>query len=138
MKKIRGGCLCGLIKYEITGKPFRVANCHCDDCRKVTGSAFATNIFFKQEEVNIKCGELKVFEHQSDSGSLMTKRFCHNCGSQIFAENSKRPGVISVKVGSIDNADFVKPDVNLYTANSLNFIKIDDSIENFEKMAPIK
>jgi len=138
MKKITGECLCGLIKYEITGRPFRVANCHCDDCRKVTGSAFATNIFYKENEVNVTSGELKLFEHKLDSGSLMTKRFCPNCGSQIFAENSNRPGVISVKVGSIDNANFVKPDVNLYTANALNFITIDKSTENFEKMAPIK
>ena len=59
MKKITGECLCGLIKYEIMGKPSRVANCHCDDCRKVTGSAFATNIFFKEDEVNVTSGELK-------------------------------------------------------------------------------
>ena len=88
--------------------------------------------------MNVTSGELRLFEHKSDSGRLMTNRFCPNCGAQICAENSNRPGVISVKVGSIDNANFVKPDVNLYTANALNFITIDKSTENFEKMAPIK
>ena len=73
----------------------------------MTGSAFATNISFFEDEVNVTSGELKLFEHKSDGGSLMTKRFCPNCGSQIFAENSNQPGVISVKVGSIDNANFV-------------------------------
>ena len=63
MTEIAGGCLCGAIRYEINGEPFRIANCHCDDCRKATGSAYATILFFKEEQIKILQGTPKKFEH---------------------------------------------------------------------------
>ena len=57
--KITGGCLCGSIRNEIDAKPFRIANCHCDDCRKATGSAYATNLFLKEEQIKILQGTPK-------------------------------------------------------------------------------
>ena len=76
--KITGGCLCGDIRYEVEGEPFRTANCHCDDCRKATGSAYATNLFFKEEQILVLQGTLKKFQHLADSNSTMTKEFCGN------------------------------------------------------------
>jgi hypothetical protein len=66
----------------------------------------------------------------------MTKEFCDNCGSQIFGSGSNRPGARNIKVGSIDDASFVKPDVNLYTAHALNYSHINDEIDNFQSMPP--
>jgi hypothetical protein len=134
--KITGGCLCGAIRYEIEGEPFRIANCHCDDCRKATGSAYATNLFFKDEQVKLLQGSLKNFKHTADSKNAMTKEFCDTCGSQIFGSGAMRPGVRNVKVGSIDDASFVKPDVNLYTSHALSCTLIDENVDNFEAMPP--
>ena len=134
--KITGGCLCGAIRYEIDGKPFRTANCHCDDCRKSTGSAFATNLFFKEVQITILQGIPKKFKHLADSKGTMIKEFCGNCGSQIFGSGSNRLEAKYIKVGSIDDASFVKPDVNLYTAHALNYSHIDDKIDSFRSMPP--
>ena len=136
MAKITGGCLCKSIRYEIQGEPFRIANCHCDDCRKATGSAYATNLFFKEEQITILKGNPKKFQHLADSSNTMTKEFCENCGSQVFGSGSLRPGIKNVKVGSIDDASFVKPSVNLYTAHALNCTHLDKNIDNFEGMPP--
>jgi hypothetical protein len=136
MAKITGGCLCGAIRYEIEGEPFRIANCHCDDCRKATGSAYATNVFFQKDQITLLQGTLKKFEHTADSGNTMFKEFCDNCGSQVLGGGSMRPGVKSVKVGSIDDASFVKPDVNLYTSHKLGCTLIDENIDTFETMPP--
>lgn len=129
-----GSCLCGAIKFKITGQPFRIVNCHCDDCRKATGAAFATNVFFKEEQVIVTQGQPSVFEHQADSGNAMVKEFCANCGSQLFASGAMRPGVKSVKAGSLDNTDFVIPTINLYVSHALNCSHIDDELENYEGM----
>ena len=136
MTKITGGCLCGAIRYEIDGEPFRIANCHCDDCRKATGSAYATNLFFKEEQIKILQGTPKKFEHLADSHNTMIKEFCSDCGSQVFGSGAIRPGVKNIKVGSIDDARFVKPQVNLYTAHALSCSYIDDEIDNFQGMPP--
>ena len=136
MTKITGGCLCGAIRYEIDGEPFRIANCHCDDCRKATGSAYATNLFFKEQQIKILQGTPKKFEHLADSHNTMIKEFCSDCGSQVFGSGANRPGVKNIKVGSIDDARFVKPQVNLYTAHALSCSYIDDEIDNFQGMPP--
>ena len=134
--KITGGCLCGDIRYEVKGEPFRTANCHCDDCRKATGSAYATNLFFKEEQIIIMQGTPTKFQHLADSNSTMTKEFCGNCGSQIFGSGTNRPGTKNIKVGSIDDASFVTPDVNLYTAHALSCSHIDNGVDNFQGMPP--
>jgi len=136
MTKIEGGCLCGSIRFEINGDPFRIANCHCDDCRKATGSAFATNLFFKEDQIKVLQGATTIFQHSADSNNNMIKEFCGKCGSQLFGSGALRPGVKNVKVGSIDDGSFVKPDVNLYTARALNCTFIDQNIENFPEMPP--
>ena len=136
MTEIAGGCLCGAIRYEINGEPFRTANCHCDDCRKATGSAYATILFFKEEQIKILQGTPKTFEHLADSKNTMIKEFCSNCGSQVFGSGAMFPGVKDVTVGSIDDASFVKPEVNLYTDHALICSHIDDEIDNFPGMPP--
>ena len=87
MAGFTGGCLCGAVRYEVRGEPARAANCHCDDCRRATGASFATNIFFREEDVVILKGTTKRFSHKADSGNTMIKEFCPDCGSQlIFSE----------------------------------------------------
>ena len=88
MSKYSGGCLCGAIRYEVTGEPVRVAHCHCDDCRRATGASFATNVFFKEDDIKILQGTPKQFRHAADSGNTMTKEFCGDCGSQLFGIGS--------------------------------------------------
>ena len=134
MAQFTGGCLCGTIRYEVNAEPLGIQNCHCDNCRKVTGSAFATNIFVAEDDVVITQGEPKSHSHTADSGSTLVKEFCANCGSQLFGHGAGRPGVKNIKVGSIDDASFVQPIANLYVKRALPFTLIDSSLEGFDEM----
>ncbi|NQV56741.1 MAG: GFA family protein [Rhodospirillales bacterium] len=134
MVDFTGGCLCGVIRYKVSGDIIRTANCHCDDCRKATGSAFATNVFVAADDITVTHGTLKSYNHIADSGNAMTKEFCGDCGSQIFGFGAARPGVKNVKAGSIDDASFVKPEVNLFLAHAIPFTKIDREIDCFDGM----
>ena len=131
-----GGCLCGAIRYEITGERVRAAHCHCDECRRATGSSFATVAFFKEEDVKVIQGTPKQFFHPADSGNTMTKEFCGNCGSQVLGAGSGSPGVRSVRVGTLDDASFVKPQMNLYTGKALPFTRLPDDTEHFHAGRP--
>ena len=126
-----GGCLCGAIRYEITGDPVRAANCHCDECRKATGASFATVAFFKEEDVKVTQGTPKQFFHPADSCATMTKEFCPDCGSQVLGAGSGSPGIRSVRVGSLDDASFVKPQMDLYTGKALPFSRLSEDTEHF-------
>ena len=61
----------------------------------------------------------------SDSGNAMIKEFWEECGSQVFGSGALRPGVKCVKVGSIDNASFVKPEVNVYASWAVKCVLLD-------------
>lgn len=136
MAKLTGGCLCGAIRYEVNGDPVRVANCHCDDCRKATGSSFATNAFFKEDDITVLQGEPKSFQHTADSGNTMTKQFCGDCGSQLFGMGSGRPGIKNIKVGTIDDASSIRPQVNVFASKALPFTILSEDTENHERGLP--
>mgnify|MGYP002630391682 CR=1 FL=1 len=136
MAKFTGGCLCGAVRYEVSGEPTRIVNCHCDDCRKVTGSAFATNLFFKDSDITVTQGTPKVFQHTSDAGSTMTKEFCGNCGSQLFGSGSRGVGMKSIKAGSMDDPSGVVPALDIYISRKLPGVVLSDDTEHHEEMRP--
>jgi hypothetical protein len=133
MVEFSGGCLCGAIRYEVKGDVVRTACCHCDDCRRSTGSAFATNIFVNADDLVILQGAPHTYQHTADSGNTMIKEFCADCGSQLFGATSRAPDLKYVKVGSIDDASFVKPEIEFYVSKALSFVHPSDETEHFEK-----
>ena len=136
MVKFTGSCLCGAIRYEVKSEPIRVAHCHCDDCRRATGSSFATNVFVKAEDLVVLQGSPGSFQHLSGSGATMTKEFCGDCGSQLFSFGSRGQGVKGVKVGSIDDASFVRPQIEVFVSRALPFTRLSDDTEQFEEGRP--
>ena len=136
MAGFKGGCLCGAIRYEVTSDPVRAAHCHCDDCRRATGSSFATNVFVKEDDLVILQGTPGSYQHSSDSGATMTKEFCRDCGSQLFGFGSRGQGMKSVKVGSIDDAISVRPTIEVFVSRALPFIRLSDETEHFEEGRP--
>ena len=136
MTEFSGGCLCGAVRYEVNGDLVRVAQCHCDDCRRATGSAFATNVFVKEEDLKVLQGETNTFQHSADSGSTMTKEFCGKCGSQLFGYGSSAAGVKNIKIGSIDDVGDIKPQIEVFTSKSLPYTPPLDFTEKFQKGRP--
>ena len=101
MPKITGSCLCGAVKYHGDVEIMGAANCHCNDCRKAMGAAYATNLFVRAEGLTIE-GETMEFHHKADSGSDMTKVNCAKCGSPVYGLNSSREGVVVLRAGCLD------------------------------------
>ena len=86
MPVISGGCLCGVVRYEVKSDPVMVRNCHCDDCRRATGGAFATIVFVRAEDLVVLKGETKQFDFVADSGNPRAQEFCANCGTLALDE----------------------------------------------------
>ena len=133
MPKVSGSCLCGAVSFEGDGDVAVMANCHCIDCQKATGAAYASMIFFKEDDISIS-GELNSFQHTADSGSTMTKLGCPKCGSPMFGKNTARAGMIAVRGGVLDQKDMIKPVVNVYCSSAIPSTPMDDALKNFDKM----
>jgi hypothetical protein len=136
MKVFTGGCLCGAIRYEFSGEILRTLNCHCDDCRRATGSSFGTFVFVNESDLTVLRGTPKSFEHPNDAGATMTKQFCENCGTHLFGKGSRAGGMIHVKVGTIDDAGFVRPEMDLFVSKKLPFVRLSDETEHFDQGRP--
>ena len=96
MDRFTGGCLCGGVRIEATGRPYRVALCHCLDCRKHHGALFYAAAIFPQDAVTIH-GEVRHYN---------TRYFCPRCGSSVFARFEDE---IEVHLGTLDAPDQFMP-----------------------------
>jgi hypothetical protein len=88
-----GHCLCGAVSCTINAKPIRMAQCHCKDCQRASGTGHTSFAFFKHDDVTIH-GATASYVSTADSGNIKTGHFCPTCGSRVYGENSGRPGVI--------------------------------------------
>jgi hypothetical protein len=83
--EIKGGCLCGAVRYTAEADPTSATVCHCRDCQKFTGSAFAALVLATKEAVTLQ-GALKTFSSIGGSGNPILRHFCPECGSSIAEE----------------------------------------------------
>lgn len=96
MNHFTGGCLCGNVRFEATGPPYRVGLCHCLDCRKHHGALFYAAAIFPATAVKIS-GKTHYYGD---------RHFCPNCGSSVFANADDE---IEVNLGSLDQPDLLMP-----------------------------
>ena len=102
MVHIEGGCLCGKVRYSADTEPVFVGVCHCTDCQRFTGSAFATVIGVPAPALNVT-GELKTFTKPGDTGKPIHRRFCSECGSGIMDEADALSGIVMLNAGTLDD-----------------------------------
>ena len=133
MSIFTGSCLCGSVNYKSNSDPLVIQNCHCDQCRKATGSVYLTNLFIKEENFEIT-GEVNKYTHLSDSENNMTKYFCPKCGSQVFGKNSGRLGIITIRAGTVNEKDIIKPIRNLFLKSKVPSTPINSNLEACEGM----
>jgi len=128
-----GHCHCGAVSFTIEGAPLRMAQCHCNACRRSTGTGHSVQAFFKKDQVEIK-GETITHESTADSGNTRKRQFCAQCGSRLFSESSANPVAIGVAVGALDETEWFKPDVIVYNSERSAWDVVDPSIELHDMM----
>ena len=133
MSEFTGSCHCGEISYTFSGEPLRQVNCHCKNCQKTSGGPYLANIFVSEDNLLIK-GSPKVYQHLADSGNQMTKKFCGNCGAQMFSLGSGRPGIVIIRGGTIDNLEIIQPTLNIFVSSKIPSTPLNESLSTFEKM----
>lgn len=102
MEHFTGGCLCGAVRVEATGKPYRVGLCHCLDCRKHHGALFFAAAMFPEEAVSVE-GETRHFNG---------RHFCPACGSSVF---NRFGDEIEVHLGILDEPHLLAPTYECWT-----------------------
>ncbi len=102
MNQFNGGCLCGKVRLQASGSPYRVGVCHCLDCRKHHGALFHASAIFPQEAVSV----------EGETHSYGGRHFCPVCGSSVFSRSADE---VEVNLGSLDQPSQLKPTYELWT-----------------------
>ncbi|HUA68495.1 MAG TPA: GFA family protein [Candidatus Saccharimonadales bacterium] len=126
-----GGCFCGAVKYVVSGAPINVRACHCQDCQRLTGSAFFVRALFPKAAVTIT-GQLAEFASSDD----LTRKFCPRCGSQLFAERKSRPDTIAIALGSFDRLNGIYPTAHIWISDKQEWLSIPADVQQHPKMPP--
>jgi len=117
-------CRCSQLKAVTTGEPVRVSVCHCLNCKKRSGSAFAVQARWPAEKVTIE-GLSKTHVMVADSGNSATFHFCPDCGSDVYYENSgKFDGLIAIPVGAFDDPYFGSPEYSVWEQRKHQWVEI--------------
>jgi hypothetical protein len=95
-----GGCLCGGVRYEVAGPLPPIQLCHCEQCRKAQGGAFAANAPVPTSSVRWLQGEDLLREHRASPGKRRV--FCGACGSPLFSQRDETPETLRLRVGALD------------------------------------
>lgn len=124
-KAQKGGCLCGNVRYAVTGDLEFSAHCHCRSCQLASGAGFATWAGMKTHSFEVTKGELKICE----TSPGVERGFCDKCGTSItYVNESGFPGLNSVLAVTLDDPSFAKPTAHVFTSHQQPWIKLDDGL----------
>lgn len=132
MPTITGGCLCGKVRYSADAEPAFVGLCHCHDCQKFTGSAFAAVMGLPKPALTVT-GTLKSFNKAGDSGKPMERRFCPECGASVMDEAKMMPGLVMIAIGTLDDPSWVKPTTQIYCASAQPWVQLGGGMKSFDR-----
>ncbi|MDX2169951.1 MAG: GFA family protein [Deltaproteobacteria bacterium] len=121
---LTGGCHCGALRYQITQPPLMVYNCHCTNCRRIGGGAFATPITVLEASFAFTQGEPRTYEWQSDAGNTRVGWLCGTCGSRIAHGQRPSSSVLSLRSGTLDDAGWVEPVGDIWTRSALPWVAL--------------
>lgn len=125
-----GHCLCGTIRYELSGTPNSVSICHCADCRRSSGAPMVCWAEFPEAQLRVTKGVPKTIH----SSGATVRSFCGDCGSGLFYTNAEiLPGVVEVQTGTLDDPDSLPPTLQIQTAERLRWMRHLDTLPAHER-----
>jgi hypothetical protein len=128
-----GGCQCGAVRYEITGPPKVVYACHCTECQRQSGSAFAMAAVIPQENFRITKGTPEMFARKTSPTKSMECWFCSACGTRLYhlPGGGAYPNR-NVKPGTLDDASWLVPAIHFWTRSAQKWVIIPEDAVRHE------
>ena len=129
--QLEGGCACGAVRYRLVSEPMITHCCHCLNCQRQTGSAFAVNLLIEADRLELSGADLQPVDVPRDDGSMQRIYRCPTCRIAVYSEYT-RPEVRFVRGGTLDEPSRVSPDVHIFTKSKLDWVALPDSVPAFD------
>ncbi|MBS0362579.1 MAG: GFA family protein [Proteobacteria bacterium] len=125
----QGGCGCGQVRWRATAAPINVRLCHCRQCQHATGGPYFARALYNDAD-----GERSGETTRWASSHRLYRLSCARCGAPVFAEPQDGPW-IAVALGSLDDAEALRPGSHIWVSEKLSWVVIDDGLPQFERGA---
>ena len=129
-KIYEGSCLCGAVRFRVEGALGPMTHCHCTDCQKVHGAAFATYVEIPKDRFRFIQGADRLRTHTAESGTR--RAFCTTCGSIMTSEVDSDPGEIYVPAGTMDTPPTGKGEYHIFVRSRAPWFEIRDGLPQHE------
>ncbi|MFL6844004.1 MAG: GFA family protein [Allosphingosinicella sp.] len=120
-----GGCACRAVRYRLGSEPLIVHACHCTECQRLSGGAFAVNALIESDRLEILSGEARAFPVIGTSGKPQTIFRCSTCATALW---SHYPGagtkLAFVRVGTLDEPGRLPPDIHIFTSTKQPWLEL--------------
>jgi len=128
---MQGGCSCGAVRYRLTSEPLIVHCCHCLNCQRQTGGAFAINLVIETDRVELLAGQPQRVDVPRDDGSMQRIHRCPDCQVAVYSEYTL-PEFLFVRAGTLDEPRGITPDVHIFTKSKVDWVVIPTSMPAFD------
>ena len=122
-----GGCACRAVRYRLLSAPLIVHACHCTECRRLTGSAFAVNALIETERLETLAGEPRAVPVIGTSGKPQAIFRCPDCATALWSHYpGAGPKLAFVRVGTLDRPARLPPDIHIFTSTKLPWLALPE------------
>jgi hypothetical protein len=135
-KKLSGSCACGAIRYECDADPLIMMNCHCRDCQRASGSAYAAIVVVPKAATQIR-GELRYHKVVGHSGKATERGFCPSCASPLTITSERRPDILGLQAGSLDDPSAYRPMMDVFTSSAQPWDTMDPKLQKLSHGPPV-
>jgi hypothetical protein len=132
-ESLDGGCLCGAIRYRISGPSLFVSQCCCKDCQKATGTGHTTIIGIHSSQLKLE-GTPASFTNAGATGGKVTRHFCGTCAGRLYTSGDLPGEVIMVQAGSLDDPGAISPESVIYVKDAVAWDRFDPALPTFETL----
>lgn len=123
-----GGCECGRVRYRVEAPPIFVNCCHCRQCQKLSGSAFAMNAMIERDRVEILEGADAIEDARGGAR-------CAGCGTLLWGTHRFfGEGILFLRAGTLDEGERLSPDAHFFTRSKHDWVPVPEGMAAFETL----
>jgi len=124
-----GGCICGAIRYRVTGECTGSMVCHCQTCRRVAGAPVVAWVTFPSAQFQVLRGQPSEFH----TSAPVRRKFCGACGTPLTYEHADGAGFLDITTCSLDNPNLFPPTHHSWLSHDLAWVRFGDNLPTFSR-----
>ncbi|MEZ5524989.1 MAG: GFA family protein [Pseudomonadales bacterium] len=131
MTTLTGSCLCGKTAYKIEGETTAFYHCHCQRCRKATGTGHASIIRVKASGIEWLRGEELIKQYKVPEAQRFRNDFCSECGASL-PRHFPQMGMVVLPAGTLDHEPDIQPEARIFCGSRSDW-SCSDEITSFSE-----